>query len=59
MWIFIGLILGSLVISQHDTEEACQGRKAMLAKKKEPVYGQCVHLDQIILGAGASIITIR
>lgn len=38
-WVFTGLLLGSLVTSQHASEEACEGRRAMLAKKE--VVGQC------------------
>ena len=26
MWIYIGIFLGSIVTSQHDTREACEGR---------------------------------
>jgi hypothetical protein len=31
--ILIGMLLGSLVTSEHDGREACEGRKAMLAEK--------------------------
>lgn len=44
-WIFIGTLLGSLVTSSHDTEEACRGRLAMLAKKD--VVGQCIQQQQM------------
>ena len=33
-WILIGLIAGSLIVSQHETEEQCEGRKAMIVKQK-------------------------
>lgn len=33
-YILIARLLGSLVISEHDTEEACLGRKAILSKEK-------------------------
>lgn len=39
-WIFVGLLLGSVVTSSHESEEACLGRKALLEKKE--VRGQCV-----------------
>ena len=32
-WILIGTLLGSLVTSQHDSEEGCRGRAAVLKKK--------------------------
>lgn len=40
-WILTGLLLGSLVTSTHDTEEACLGRKAVLAKVKEVSSVDC------------------
>lgn len=40
MWIFVGLLLGSMVTSSHDTKEACEGRRVMLTEKG--VSGQCV-----------------
>lgn len=43
MWVFIALIAGSLVVSQHDTEEACQGRKAM-AERQKVTNAKCVEL---------------
>lgn len=39
-YIFIGILLNSLVTSTHDNEEACKGREAML--KEKGVIGQCV-----------------
>lgn len=41
-WILTGMLLGSLITSTHDTEEACLGRKAMLDKVKE-VRGVVCH----------------
>lgn len=39
-WIFIGMLLGSVVTSSHDSKEACLGRQAVL--KDKGVEGQCV-----------------
>lgn len=39
-YIFIGMILNSLVTSTHDNEEACKGREAVL--KEKGIVGQCV-----------------
>lgn len=39
-YIFVGMLLNSLVTSTHDTEEACKGREVML--KEKGVVGQCV-----------------
>ena len=39
-YIFVGMLLNSLVTSTHDSEEACKGREAML--KEKGVMGQCV-----------------
>lgn len=44
VWILVGLVAGSLVTSQHDTEEACLGRKALL--EKQAVSAKCVPLGQ-------------
>lgn len=38
-WAFVGLILGSLVTSQHSSKEACEGRRVVLAEKG--VIGEC------------------
>lgn len=42
-WIFIGLLAGSLVTSQHDTREACEGR-AVVAREAKVERGKCVEL---------------
>lgn len=39
-WIYVGVILNSILTSGFPTEEACLGHKAMLEKQK--VYGVCV-----------------
>lgn len=39
-YIFIGMLLNSIVTSSHDSEEACKGREAVL--KEKGVVGQCV-----------------
>ena len=33
-WILIGVVVGSFVVSGHNTEEGCLGRKAVLDKQK-------------------------
>lgn len=33
MYILIGILLGSIVTSTHDSREACEGRKTILAEK--------------------------
>lgn len=40
MYIFIGILLGSIVTSTHGDKEACLGRKAILQEKG--VIGDCV-----------------
>jgi hypothetical protein len=54
--VLIGMLLGSLVTSEHDTREACEGRKTLLAEKG--VVGlQCVApkgTDTITLGSGGA-----
>lgn len=49
-WILIGIVAGSIVVSGHDTEEACKGREAMLLKQKIPA--KCVEAP----GRGSSLI---
>lgn len=39
-WILIGVVAGSIVVSGHDTKEACKGREAMLLEQKIPA--KCV-----------------
>jgi hypothetical protein len=39
-WILIGIVAGSLIVSGHETEEACKGREAMLSKQK--IAAKCV-----------------
>lgn len=33
MYILIGVLLGSMVTSTHDTREQCEGRKVILSEK--------------------------
>lgn len=64
MWILTGLLLGSLVTSTHDTEEQCEGRKAMLVKtnvqtidcRKTISYLTSTHSNSIKLGMGCSVV---
>ena len=55
MYIFVGLLLGSLVTSHHDTKEACEGRRVTLAEKG--VVGRCVLPNDGLVGTyyGSSI----
>lgn len=39
-WILIAVVAGSLVVSSHDTKEACSGRVATLAEQK--ITAKCV-----------------
>lgn len=39
-WILIAVVSGSLVVSGHDTKEACNGRVATLAEQK--INARCV-----------------
>lgn len=39
-WILVGTLLGSTVISYHDSEEACKSRLIVLIGKD--VSGQCI-----------------
>ena len=38
-WVFMGMLLGSLVTSAHPSREACEGRAVML--KEKGVVGKC------------------
>ncbi len=40
-WIFIAVIAGSIVVSGHDTEEQCLGRKAIVEKDNK-IVGTCI-----------------
>ena len=39
-WILIGVIGGSIIVSAHDSKEACLGRKASLDEQK--IAARCV-----------------
>lgn len=43
-WIFIGMLLNSIVTSDHDSREACEGRAVLLREKG--VIGKCVEQQQ-------------
>lgn len=43
-WILIAITSGMLMTGHYDTEEACEGRKAMLAKDKI-VNVKCVSMQ--------------
>ncbi len=44
MWVMIGLAGGSLVVSQHDAREACEGRAAVLQADKLVTHGRCISM---------------
>lgn len=57
-WLLVGTLLGSIVTSEHTSEEACRGRLAMLQKKE--VVAQCVQQSNssgivCLNGGGCSI----
>ena len=41
IWILVGMISGSLVVSQHETREACEGR-AVILKERHISVTPCV-----------------
>lgn len=45
MWILIGVVAGSLVVSSHDNKEACEGRAVTLREAK--VAAKCVEAPGI------------
>lgn len=54
MWILTGVLLGSIITSTHDSEEACRGRQAMLEKVKGVSQTQCRTANNIVYGTGTS-----
>ena len=42
-YILVGWLLGSLITSEHDTREACEGRAVILREAK--VTAKCVDLN--------------
>lgn len=52
-YIFIGSLLGSIVTSSHDNEEACKGREVML--KDKGVIGQCVKENQNLAYSNSNV----
>lgn len=36
-WILVGTLLGSIITSQHDSREACEGRAVLLKEKNANV----------------------
>jgi hypothetical protein len=47
-WILIGVIGGSIIVSAHDSKEACLGRKASLDEQK--IAARCVEAPSRTLG---------
>jgi len=44
-WIMIAIMSGSLVVSSHETQEACEGRAAIL-KKDHKIETKCVEVPK-------------
>jgi len=40
-WIFVAVIVGSIITSGHSTEEQCLGRKAIIEKDNK-IVGTCI-----------------
>ena len=57
-WIFVGLLAGSLVTSQHETREACEGH-AVIAREAKVERGKCVELPSYGLATSCCSITPR
>lgn len=53
-YLLIGSLLGSLISSEHDTREACEGRAVILREKG--ASAQCVALPSAASTWGGSII---
>ena len=49
-WIVIGVIAGSLVVSEHKDREACEGRAVILREQK--VTAKCVELGSGLTSTG-------
>lgn len=54
-WILIGVIAGSLVVSGHDTKEACEGRAVTLREQKVTV--KCVEAPNSGLTMGVTTLS--
>lgn len=60
MWVLTGVVLGSIITSTHDTEEACRGRKAMLEKVSQVNQVECRNVNVMTFhtGSGGSSTTV-
>lgn len=45
IWVLIGVLSGSLIISKHESREACEGRAVLLREQK--VSAKCVEIDAL------------
>lgn len=52
-YLLVGYLLNSLIISEHDSREACEGRAVMLRESKAAVQVKCVEAPP----AGAAVST--
>lgn len=59
MWILTGILLGSIITSTHDTQEQCEGRKAMLNQVKEVRLLECrsAILGLTSIGSGSMLVS--
>jgi len=55
LWMFVGVLLGSIVTSSHETREACEGRATLLREKG--VSGKCVDMSFTTLRSGDISVT--
>ena len=66
MWVLVALVAGSVLVSDHKTEEECLGRKALVEKNMSVKDGgvivvKCVDMRPItsINGATGSIYVVK
>jgi hypothetical protein len=50
MYVLIGILLGSIVTSVHDSREACEGRRVVLAEKN--VVAECKSMNNYTSSTG-------
>ena len=55
-WILIAIVSGSILVSEHSTEEACLGRKALLARRSVASVMACVELPKAVDPLGPAVV---
>jgi len=53
-WLYVGVVLNSILTSGYPSEEACLGHKDMLEKQK--IYGTCIKSPANLIGYGSPIL---